>query len=523
MQKNKWFLYGFVVCLTAVTALVAGAQAAPGDEKVSVQKAPEVTVSVQKQVGVTMSVPQVPVAAAVTPSTVSAPVSPTADVADTNEPRISLEFKQPTDIRMVLRAIAQKAKINIVPAPEVTGEITIVLKDVTWRKAVEVISTTYGYGYENIGDNVIRVAANIQPPLEVKSFRLRFSSAKTVADTIRPLMSPRGTTNVDERTNTLIVRDISPVQMQLVPVIEALDVITSQVSIEAKIIEADQSTVDKLGLDWERKANPGAWLDGVAKFTNPPIGTASTETGLFSFAAMDARTMSLTLTALLTDSKTNILSEPNITTVDNNPATIKVIDKLPIPNYSFNAQTGSWEISGYEEKEYGITLKVTPQITPEDEKKQRYITLLVEPTVSEKNDDTSKGITFSGSVTGSIPAATEQTTSTRVIVKDGQTLVIAGLIKNKETNTVNKVPLLGDIPYVGKAFQHHDKKTTKVNLLIFITPKIVTTDDTSGTGKEYVQQNRANLSNDFVAMSLDKELESYLADVDKKIETDKTK
>ena len=315
-------------------------------------------------------------------------------------------------------------------------------------------------------------------------------------------------------------RDVANNHLQLAGLIAQLDIITSQVTIEAKIIEADQQVVDQLGLDWTRTALPGAVIDGAARFTNPPIATSSNEVGLFTFSAINTRKFSMVLTALLRDSKTNILSEPNITTVDNNPATIKVTDKIPIPNYAFNADTGSWEISGYNEKEYGITLKVTPQISAENEKKERFITLMVEPTVSEKKEEGS--LTFSGNVSGEIPAASEQTTSTKVIVKDGQTLVIAGLIKNKELNTVSKLPLLGDIPYVGKAFQHRDKETTKVNLLIFITPKIVNTDAVPDSTKEFVEDNRSQLSNEFVAMSLDKELDSYLADVDKKIETGKT-
>ncbi|MCK5492180.1 MAG: type II and III secretion system protein, partial [Candidatus Omnitrophica bacterium] len=156
-----------------------------------------------------------------------------------------------------------------------------------------------------------------------------------------------------------------------------------------------------------------------------------------------------------------------ITVLDNETATIKVKTEDPVPNYTYNKDTGSWEISGFEKYEYGVSLEVTPQINQEG-----YITLDVKPEVNEKLSD--KTFTSGSGLETTVPVLTTQKTQTKVMIKDGETLIIAGLIRDKTTDVVKKVPLLGDIPYLGYFFKHKSTTKVKKNLLVFITPTIVT-------------------------------------------------
>ncbi|OPX31000.1 MAG: hypothetical protein B1H08_00025 [Candidatus Omnitrophica bacterium 4484_171] len=407
----------------------------------------------------------------------------------------TLKFKD-ADIRVVLQAITQKAikdgkHVNIILGADIKGLVTVDLENVDWETALKAVLKTYDYGYEWIGNNIILVdtldnlaskrkkteEARVAEPLDTKVFVLNFAKVADVQGAIRRALTPRGRLTFDARTNTIVITDAQSNLVALEKIVKALDTITPQVLIEAKIIETDLGVTDKLGINWNIQASaagskrPMTWPT-TGHSDNKYLKSSTLDfptpgSTLFTFGTLDASSLSATLDAILTDTHTKILSMPKITTMDNNTATIDVITEDPVPDYTYNSDTGAWEINGYDWKKYGVTLEVTPQIN-----KEGFVTLTVKPKVSEKVDD--KIFTSSGGTTATVPILNTQTTSTKVMIKDGETLVIAGLIRDKVINVTNKVPLLGDIPVLGYLFRHKNKTTEKKNLMIFITPRIVT-------------------------------------------------
>ncbi|RKY38455.1 MAG: hypothetical protein DRP76_04460 [Candidatus Omnitrophota bacterium] len=402
-----------------------------------------------------------------------------------------LKFKE-ADIRTVLEAITQKAvrdgeKVNILISPQVKGLVNINLKNVDWQTALEAVLKTYNYGYEWIGKNIILVdtlenlaerrkkeaESKIAEPLDTRIFLLNFAKVEEVKPIIEKMLTAQGRLTCDKRTNTLVVTDTQSNLLKLEKAIKALDSITPQVLIEAKVLETDLDLTRRLGINWSISATisgserPHVWpftTHSENKYLDTDIPSPSSG---FSYGTLDASSLSAVLEVIFNDQNTKILSMPKITTLDNHTATIDVVTEDPVPNYTYNSETGSWEIAGYEWVKYGVSLEVTPQINREG-----FVTLTVKPMVSENLGD--KEFTSSSGAIARIPKLYTQTTSTKVMIKDGQTLVLGGLIRDKVVGTVNKVPILGDLPLLGFFFKHKSKTVEKKNLLIFITPKIIT-------------------------------------------------
>ncbi|MCD6583905.1 MAG: secretin and TonB N-terminal domain-containing protein [Candidatus Omnitrophica bacterium] len=419
----------------------------------------------------------------------------------------SLKFRD-ADIRVVLQAVIQKAvkdggKVNIIISPQVKGPVTVDLENVDWQTALDAVLKTYDYGYEWVGKNIILVdtldnlakrrkkvqEAQIAEPLATRAFTLNFAKVEEIKDTLEKLLTPKGRLTYDKRTNTLVITDTQSKLYALEETIKALDEITPQVLIEAKILETDLDVTNKLGINWNIQGTvSGSKRAHTWPFTKhsenkylrgddiPGVSSVHTTlSDVFAFGTLDASSLSAVLEIIFSDTSTKILSTPKITTMDNHTATIDVITEDPVPNYTYNSETGSWEISGYEWVKYGVSLEVTPQIN-----KEGFVTLNIKPKVSERLED--RTFTSAGA-TAYIPKLYTQTTSTKVMIKDGETLVIGGLVRDKVVDTVNKIPLLGDIPILGYFFKHRSKTTEKKNLLIFITPKIVTPQKETASAK----------------------------------------
>ncbi len=405
----------------------------------------------------------------------------------------SLKFKD-ADIRVVLQAIAQKAvkndkEINILLCPEVKGLVNVDLSNVDWETALDAVLKTYNYGYEWVGANIILVdtlesltekrkrtqEAKIAEPLETKTFVLSFAKVSEIEGTIQKMLSSRGRLTYDKRTNALVITDTQSNLSGLEKAINTLDTITPQVLIEAKIIETSVDVANKIGIDWTIQGGasgakrPHTWpftSSTANKYAKSDAFPAATDL-LFSFGTLNASSLQATLEVIFSDTDTNILSMPKVTTLDNYTAMIDVSTTDPVPNYTYNQESGFWEISGFDEYRYGISLEVTPQINREG-----FITLTVNPKVDEKLRD--KTFTSVSGLITTVPVLSTQTTTTKVMIKNGETLVIAGLIRDKKIDIVKKVPILGDIPILGYLFKHKDKTTEKKNLLIFITATIIT-------------------------------------------------
>ncbi len=401
---------------------------------------------------------------------------------------VSLDFRE-ADIRNVLRILAYKSDVNIVAGPEVTGVVTIQLDHVPWQRALDVILSTYGYGYDQKG-NIITVTTienlkkpredarllSEQEPLTTKTFVLNYAKASTIIASIEKMKTPRGIINYDERTNTLILRDTLANVELMGTVIAQLDTTTPQVLIEAKIIETTLTNKENLGIDWTTQLTfGGAKKPTIFPFTTDnissmipyqfpasapvPIAPAATE---FSYGTLNFAQLQAVMEFLKTRTNTNILSNPRIVTLDNQKADIKVGSQYPIPTYTYNEQQARLQVSGWEYKDIGIIFDVTPHVNSAG-----FITLEIAPTVTDILDYVTVENT-------QLPRLSAESAITNVMIKDGETLVIAGLIKNKTDDTKKRVPFLGDIPLVGKVFQKSNQNTTKTEMLIFLTPHIIT-------------------------------------------------
>lgn len=348
---------------------------------------------------------------------------------------------------------------------------------------------------------------------------------KGIRKTIEQLLTQHGKLSIDERTNSIIITDIPSQFPTIEQAIADLDNILPQIFIEAKIVEIESDDLDLLGLRWN---SLGAYTVGI---TNPVRTYTSTRSGSqeredvysidtsdstqldrtdtinynpFTGTALDGtrrditkidddlinlrnledtftRTLSktdlrsavltaddftVTLSMLLTDESTNVLSSPSIVTEHAKQAKITVGDKYPIANFSYNSETGTYEVTDFEYIDIGIVLRVIPfASTIEDT-----VTLELYPEVSS----ISGFATFGGAAGAAIPIIATREAITKVVIKNGSTLAIGGLIKTRDKDIETKVPVLGDIPVLGRMFKHKSTSRQKLNTIIFITPRILT-------------------------------------------------
>ena len=421
----------------------------------------------------------------------------------TSHGNVTLDFKD-ADINNILRILSYKSGVNIVAGADVSGPITIRLTNVPWEKALDIILRTYGYAYERDG-NIIRVTTTENQGNEnliTEVFALNYAQAVNVPAAIGEMLSSRGSVKHDERSNLIIATDIPTNIYKIRQVIDKLDTKTQQVNIEAKIIETTLGKEDKLGINWttqvtasgasrpitapfNRKRSGGQWYpqgdttstgDDTARSMGdfPPSPGTSFPMAVptsFSFGTLNFGSFQAVLQVLKSRTNTKILSNPRITTLNNKEARIVVATTYNIPTYERNENTGSYEITGYDEKELGVVLSVTPQINPEG-----YVVVQLEPEVSSFT--TWDTFTTSGG-TIQAPRYATRKASTQVMVKDGETIVIGGLIKETETDTVVKVPILGDIPLLGLLFKKKEKTVDTTDLLFFVTVNIVESESNS--------------------------------------------
>lgn len=447
--------------------------------------------------------------------------------ADLPTGNITLDFKE-ADIQNVLKIISYKAGVNIVTTPEVMGAITIRLVDVPWEKALDVILKTHGYGYDRVG-NIITVApidklteqkqkevqlAQVQPTV-TEVFHLKYLDAQDAKNALEPQLSPRGKITIlamtgqagwefgtaelakrkrlseerMSRSKILIVSDIPPVLDKIKEVIAAIDKKPQQILIETKLVEVNNDFLRDIGFDW------GTGQDGVTSMSDQAVnkkdgtpqstigvqglstssitpsilsaagtGVAPGTAGLeFVFSKLTGTQFETILTALEEDVDTNTLSAPSIVALNNQEATILVGTKYPILKTEESTQsqyTVSKSLDYYQD--IGVQLNVVPQVSDE-----KYINMIVHPAVTS----TTSGVGDTN--TTFYPIIDTREAETRILLTSGETIVIGGLLKDVKSKSVIGIPLLKDIPYLGKFFRRDTEDTQKIDLLIFITAKIL--------------------------------------------------
>ncbi len=423
----------------------------------------------------------------------------------TSPGNVTIDFKE-ADIQSVLRILSYKSGVNIIAGKDVTGLVTIRLVDVPWEKALDMVLKTYGYAYDR-EDNIIRIttAESLKKEdLSTQVYSLNYSQAAEVEQSIANVLSDRGRVRADVRSNTLIVTDMPTVLQRITKVVERLDRANPQVVIQAKVIETTLGDADRLGIKWSTKIKATGALrpttfpfqsmtqdmlekylpDGKAPTTGTDsVGTSGTTTSSttsefptrlpqptfpvaekidFTFGTLDFTQFQAVLEAIQERQDAKVLSEPHVTTLNNQEAKILVGEVIAIPLFERNSTTGRMEITGYKDRDLGIRLSVTPQINNQDE-----IVLSVHPEITNLlgYDDLTPDI--------KAPRFSTRSAETKVRIRSGQTIVIGGLIRETTVDSVTKVPILGDIPFLDKVFSFKDKTVQKTDLLFFLTVNIV--------------------------------------------------
>ncbi|MGZ9251228.1 MAG: type IV pilus secretin PilQ [Candidatus Deferrimicrobiaceae bacterium] len=418
--------------------------------------------------------------------------------------RISLDFKD-ADLANVFRIIAEVSNLNIITTDEVKGKVSVRLINVPWDQALDIVLKSKGLGVSQEG-NVLRIAPlvtlrgedkarldarkeveKLQASLEgvIETIPVNYGKASDLQNKIKDLLSEGGKIQIDDRTNMIIVRDLRKNVEDVKSLVATLDTATPQVLIEARIVEVDTSFTRELGVQWggswkngaatqigitgiqdsTGSSIPGQTLTNTTPFaasTTPPnfavnlpatIGLGSG--GGISFGILrDNLRLDLSLSALESSGKGKVVSSPKVVTIDNKEAMIEQGTQIPYSTVSASGTNTQFV-------DATLSLKVTPHITPEGS-----IIMKLEA----KND--SQGAV---GATGQ-PAINKKKATTEVLVRDGETAVIGGILQVSRKEDQAAVPWLSKIPVLGYFFKKDTNTSSNRELLIFITPKILKTE-----------------------------------------------
>ena len=410
-----------------------------------------------------------------------------------NGEKLSLNF-QNVEVRAVLQVIADFTGLNIITSDTVGGSLTLRLKDVPWDQALDIILQAKGLSKRKSG-NVVLIApsdelatkeklaleATLQiselEALRTESFQMSYAKAVDVQGLItnkdQNILSKRGRATSDPRTNTIFVNDTPTKLDEVRKLIAQLDVPVRQVLIEARIVTADDKFFRELGtrFGFVAGSNSNGRNFGVAPDLNSsaavasssittqvlpnvdlPVVGAAGKIGLSILNISNSNLVSLELSALETDGRGKVVSNPRVVTADKRKATISQGTEIP---YLTQSSSGGSTISF---KAAVLSLEVTPQITPDDK---------VIMDIEIKKD------AESGRAVGGVPILDVRRVLTQVLVENGETAVLGGIYEQSTSTNVTKVPLLGDIPFIGNLFKNTKIVDNKTELLIFITPRII--------------------------------------------------
>lgn len=406
---------------------------------------------------------------------------------------LSLNF-QSISVRTVLQIIADYNNFNLVTSDTVEGDITLRLDDVPWDQALDLILQTKGLD-KRIEGNILMIAPSeelairesqqLKNQLEVKELaplyseylQINYAKATDIAELLKSddssLLTTRGTVAVDERTNTLLVKDTEETLESVHRLIEVLDVPIKQVLIEARMVTVKDNVSEDLGIQWgitDQQGDRGTSgsLEGAESIANglipaladrlnvalpAPAGAASIAFHVAKLA--DGTVLDMELSALEQENKGEIIASPRITTSNQKSAYIEQGVEIP---YVESSSSGASTVSF---KKAVLSLRVTPQITPDNR-----VILDLEITQDSQGEVVATPL-------GEAVSIDTQRIGTQVLVDHGETIVLGGIYQQNLISRVSKVPVLGDIPFVGFLFRSTSDKNERQELLIFVTPKII--------------------------------------------------
>jgi type IV pilus assembly protein PilQ len=399
--------------------------------------------------------------------------------------KISLDF-QDADIRNVFRILNEISGKNFIIGNDVRGKVTLKLDNVPWDQVLDLVTRMNKLGIDEEG-NIIRIAplATLEAekkaaesarqameevaPLVTEYIPINYSEASAMKAHLADIKTERGTVSLDERTNMIIMTDVKEAIDRAKEVVKTLDVVTRQVLIEARIVEAETNFSREIGIEWgfdhstlrgaDELGGPYGFSGAVGGDNNyavnlpPAAGTSGID---FVFSRWPGSATSLTINASLklaeAEGKLKIISSPKVLTMDNTEATIKQGSSIPYQKDEEGTISTTFV-------EAVLSLTVTPHVTMDDR-------------IAMKINATKDAPDFSQAVNGQ-PAIDKKEATTELLVNNGETIVIGGIIT--ETKTVNeaRVPGLGKIPVIGYLFKNKSKRAERTELLIFVTTTIV--------------------------------------------------
>ncbi|QTF92317.1 MAG: type IV pilus secretin PilQ [Halomonas sp. BM-2019] len=404
--------------------------------------------------------------------------------------RITLNF-QDIEVRAVLAIIADFTGLNLVASDSVTGRVTLNLEDVPWDQALDLVLKSHGLASRQEG-NVIVVAPASElagmerqeleareqmetlAPLTTEYIQVRYARASDLAALLRGgegfgLLTERGRVAVDQRTNTLLIQDTADQIDEIMRTLDRLDVAVRQVQIEARIVIASDSATRELGVNWgisspDRRAGGRLDLGGASDGTpisglgGLAVDFGATDRGVggmtsFAFGYLSGDVLlDLELRALESEGRSYTISQPRVITANQRTAVIKQGQER-----AFREAAASGAAS-VDFKEAVLSLEVTPQITPDNR-------IIMDVAIT--ND------TFGEFLPGEEPPINKNEIQTQVLVDNGETVVLGGILQTEELRNLVKTPFLGDLPVIGNLFRYTQETNEKVELLVFITPRIL--------------------------------------------------
>lgn len=410
---------------------------------------------------------------------------------------VSMDFQE-ADLKDILKIFSQQSGLNFVADEKISNrKMTLYLDQVSVEDALYNIMMANQLIYEKIeGSNVFMVKEAPPPPEKTvptitKIYTLKYArladetsssgdgaenassgadsgeqqSSNSLISVLESLLSEHGKLAWDKRTNSLIMTDINEKFQLFEKIIGELDVAVPQVAIEAEIIETVSTTLDRIGVEYGGTTGQMGTLTGAkrdSKFPFPHRLAGASESS-FTVGTLDASALKLALELLSKDSQTKFLARPKVITLNNQQAEIKITADTAVATVATltSSEGTSQSTTEPERMETGITLKVTPQINRQD----RLVTMLVEPEVTRPEDSKF----FSGTFVDPL----HRKVKTTVMLKDNETLVMGGLIESQTADSMRKVPVLGNIPLAGLLFSKKISDTTERELLIFVTPYVI--------------------------------------------------
>jgi type IV pilus assembly protein PilQ len=415
--------------------------------------------------------------------------------------KLSLNF-QDIEARSVLQLLADFTGLNLVVSDSVTGNLTLRLKNVPWDQAMDIILKTKGLAQRRSG-NVILIAPTdeiaAREKLELESrkqvedlerlrtefIKVNYAKAKEMADLLNQkdnsILSVRGSVSVDVRTNTLLVKDINSSLTSVRRLLAELDIPVRQVLIESRVVVANDDFSKELGARFgvtSTDANPTPGTSATTSGSLPGV-TDAENGGLFNLGGGGLNTnlpaqnaagtfalalaklplgtlLELELSAAQIEGRGEVVSSPRVITSDSHTARIEQGVEIPFFSVSDGQATLSF-------RKAVLSLEVTPQITPDD----RVLMDL------EVHRDTQGSLVTFGTANISAPTIDTRQVQSQLLVDNGQTVVLGGIYETTQSNSVTKVPLLGDIPILGRLFRTTRNVDNRSELLIFVTPKIL--------------------------------------------------